>query len=205
MKKLALFVVLTLVTFVASAQSTINWSVKAGVGIANLTGSDIEDTKAKFGYKLGVGLECPFDQTWSLQTGLNLVSKGAKSDKYDAEGAEGQVKVNAMYLELPVMAAARFVVDNTTNIVISAGPYLGVGVGGKSKVEAKAGGTKVTVEEDTFGDDAFRRFDFGLGIGVAAEFDRIVVGLDGQFGLNKLHKDVNAKNLSAFLTVGYKF
>lgn len=205
MKKLALFVVLTLVTFVASAQSTINWSVKAGVGIANFTGSDVEDNKAKFGYKLGVGLECPFDQTWSLQTGLNLVSKGAKSDKYVEEGGEGQAKVNAMYLELPVMAAARFAVDNTTNIVISAGPYLGVGVGGKSKVEAKSGGTKVTVEEDTFGDDALRRFDFGLGIGVAAEFNRIVVGLDGQFGLNKLAKDVNAKNLSAFLTIGYKF
>lgn len=205
MKKLALCVVCAFIAMVASAQSPINWSVKAGVGIANITGSDMDGAKAKFGYKVGVGLECPFDQTWSLQTGLNLVSKGTKSDKYKESGAEGQLKINEMYLELPIMAAARFAVDNTTNIVISAGPYLGVGVGGKAKIEEKEGGTKVTVEEDTFGDDKFRRFDFGIGIGAAAEFGRIIVGLDGQFGLNKLHKDVSAKNLSAFLTVGYKF
>lgn len=205
MKKLALLVVFTLVTFAVSAQNQLNWSVKAGVGIANITGSDIEGTKAKFGYKLGVGLECPFDKLWSLQTGLNFVSKGTKTDKYQVDGGEAQGKINEMYLELPVMAAARFAVNNATNIVVSAGPYLGVGIGGKSKVEGKSAGTKITVEEDTFGDEGFRRFDFGLGIGVAAEFDRIIVGLDGQFGLNKLHKEVNAKNLSAFLTVGYKF
>ncbi|WP_455668165.1 porin family protein [Phocaeicola sp.] len=198
MKKLAFFAVFALVALVASAQNPINWSVKAGVGISNITGSDIDGTEAKFGYKLGVGLECPFDPIWSLQTGLNFVSKGAGIDGADA-------KINALYLEVPIMAAARFAVSDAANVVVSAGPYLGYGVGGKQKVEAREGGTKVTIEEDTFGDDAFRRFDFGLGIGVAAEFDRIVVGLDGQFGLNKLHKDISAKNLSAFLTVGYKF
>lgn len=198
MKKLVLFVAFTLVAFIGFAQNPINWNIKAGVGISNFTGSEVDNAEAKFGYKFGVGLECPFDQTWSLQTGLNFVSKGAKASDTD-------VKVNALYLELPVMAAARFAVSDAANIVISAGPYLGYGVGGKTKAEAKGGGVKVTAEQDTFGDDAFRRFDYGLGIGIAAEFDRVIVGLDGQFGLNKLHKDIKAKNLSAFLTVGYKF
>lgn len=198
MKKLALLFVFTMVAFVASAQSQVNWSVKAGIGMSNMVGDDAEGTEAKFGYKFGLGLECPFDQTWSLQTGLNFVAKGAGIDGEDA-------KINALYLELPVMAAARFAVSDATNIVLSAGPYIGFGVGGKAKVEEWDGDVKVTIEQDTFGDDAFRRFDVGLGIGVAAEFDRIVVGLDGQFGLNKLHKDLKAKNISAFLTVGYKF
>mgnify|MGYP000520785757 FL=1 len=33
---------------------------------------------------------------------------------------------------------------------------------------------------DTFGDDALKRFDAGLGVGVALEFGRIIAGLDGQ-------------------------
>lgn len=52
-----------------------------------------------------------------------LSTKGAKED---------EVTMNAVYLELPVMAAARIKVADNTNIVISAGPYLAYGVGGKN-------------------------------------------------------------------------
>lgn len=48
------------------------------------------------------------------------------------------------------------------------------------------------------------RFDFGLGVGLALEFNRFIVGLDGQFGLTEL-ADEGPKNLNYAVSVGYKF
>ena len=100
------------------------------------------------------------------------------------------------------MAAARFKVADNTNIVLSAGPYFACGIGGNSKVDLGKG----RLEVDTFGDDGLlKRGDVGLGIGVAAEFGKIIVGLDGQFGFVDVMDDVNGKNLNVSISVGYKF
>ena len=77
---------------------------------------------AKIGFKLGGGFEYAFNDTWSLQPSLYLTSKGAKKD---------ELTINAYYLELPVMAAARFNVADNTNLVVNAGPYLACGIAGK--------------------------------------------------------------------------
>ena len=58
----------------------------------------------------------------------------------------------------------------------------------------------------TFGDDGLlKRGDVGLGIGVAAEFGKIIAGLDGQFGFVDVMDNVNGKNLNLSISVGYKF
>lgn len=51
----------------------------------------------------------------------------------------------------------------------------------------------------------FKRFDAGLGVGVALEFGRIIAGLDGQFGLVDVQKLGNPKNMNFSIVVGYKF
>ena len=106
-----------------------------------------------------------------------------------------------MYLELPVMAAARFNVADNTNLVVNAGPYLACGIAGKSKMDMG----NVEYKEDTFGDDALKRFDAGLGVGVALEFGKIIAGLEGQFGLVDVQKVGNPKNMNFSIVVGYKF
>ena len=172
---------------------------------SNFTG-DL-DVSAKVGVKLGVGMEYAFNDTWLLQPSLFLSQKGAKFSA-TVSGDEADVKFNAMYFELPIMMAARFNVANNTNIVVSAGPYMAYGVGGKTRTKMRIGGAKTDIKENTFGSDAFDRFDAGLGVGVAAEFGRIIVGLDGQFGLVKLmdmNIDSNPKNINCAITLGYKF
>ena len=73
---------------------------------------------------------------------------------------------------------------------------------GNSKVDLGKG----RLEVDTFGDDGLlKRGDVGLGIGVAAEFGKIIAGLDGQFGFVDVMDDVNGKNLNVSISVGYKF
>ena len=49
-----------------------------------------------------------------------------------------------------------------------------------------------------------KRFDAGLGVGVALEFGRIIAGLDGQFGLVDVQKFGNPKNMNFSIVVGYK-
>ena len=101
-----------------------------------------------------------------------------------------------------VMAAARFNVADNTNLVVNAGPYFACGIAGKTKFDL---GNDTERKVDTFGDDALKRFDAGLGVGVALEFGRIIAGLDGQFGLVDVQKFGNPKNMNFSIVVGYKF
>ena len=63
MKKLAFFILLSLVTLGVSAQSNLKWNVNAGIGMSNWYGDDTDGTDAKFAYKVGIGLEVPFANT----------------------------------------------------------------------------------------------------------------------------------------------
>jgi hypothetical protein len=160
---------------------------------------------------------------------LNFVSKGSKEDGKDL----GKAKVNMLYLELPIMLSARLHLTKTSNLVFSGGPYMAYGVGGKTSIDVwlpipgTTGFHNVHKEYklNTFGgmtdgNMGCKRFDAGVGLGIAYEYRRIVVDLEGQLGLVKVHDGVSSfsepmdiiefedyalKNLSAFITVGYKF
>lgn len=201
MKKSILFVMFALISVAGFSQ--ISWNAKVGVNISNFTGD--ADMDAKVGVKLGMGMEYAFNKTWSLQPSLFLSQKGAKVGATILNNSVEQ-KIKAMYLELPVMAAARFNVADNTNIVVSAGPYFACGVGGKTRTKMDIGGSKTDIKEKTFGENGFDRFDAGLGIGVAAEFGRFIAGLDGQFGLVKVADiDGSPKNINCAITIGYRF
>ena len=51
MKKLAFFILLSLVTLGVSAQSNLKWNVNAGIGMSNWYGDDTDGTDAKFDKK----------------------------------------------------------------------------------------------------------------------------------------------------------
>ena len=71
---------------------------------------------------------------WYLQSGLNITSKGAKSS-YSEEGFDVKTTLTTHYLEIPVLAAAKFDVSDNMKFVVNAGPYLAFGLGGKEKYE----------------------------------------------------------------------
>lgn len=105
MKKLAFFILLSLVTLGVSAQSNLKWNVNAGIGMSNWYGDDTDGTDAKFAYKVGIGLEVPFANTnvWSFQTGLNFISKGVKGNGVTDAWDVVDVTINQLYLELLVL------------------------------------------------------------------------------------------------------
>ena len=197
MKKGLIFVLFALVSIVSYSQ--ISWNAKVGMNMSNYTGD--MDTDMKIGFNVGVGMEYQFSDMWSIQPSLMLTQKGAKI-KEDCE----TMKFNPMYLEIPVLAAARFAVADNQNIVVKAGPYFAFGVAGKVKV----GDDKADFFGD--GDDQFggKRFDCGIGVGVAYEIGKFFVGLDGEFGFTnvvdfKSDGVSNPKNMNFSIGVGYKF
>ena len=193
MKKGLIFVLFALVSIVSYSQ--ISWNAKVGMNMSNFTGDT--DTSMKIGFNVGVGMEYQFTDMWSIQPSLMFTTKGAKMDDGGVD-----ITFNPMYIELPVLAAARFAVADNQNIVIKAGPYFAYGVAGKAKAEV--GG--VSVKDDVFGDEGLDRFDAGLGVGVAYEINKIFIDLTGQFGLTKLGDGDGApKNMNFSIGVGYKF
>lgn len=187
MKKGLIFVLFALVSVVSYSQ--VSWNAKVGMNMSNITGD--ADTNMKVGFNVGFGAEYAFSETWSVQPSLMLTSKGYKADG---------LKCNPMYLELPILAAARFAVTDNQNVVVKAGPYFAVGVAGKYKLDG------IDKKEDVFGDNGWKRFDAGLGVGVAYEIDRIFIDLTGEFGLTKIASGDGApKNMNFSIGLGYKF
>ena len=111
MKKGLIFVLFALVSIVSYSQ--ISWNAKVGMNMSNFTGDS--DTDMRVGFNVGVGMEYQFTDMWSIQPSLMFTQKGAKMD---------ELKANPMYLEIPVMAAARFAIADNQNIVVKAGPIL---------------------------------------------------------------------------------
>lgn len=192
MRKIITLAVIAMVATTSFAQ--ISWNAKVGMNISSYMDNNM-DLGAKVGYRIGGGMEYSLTEIFSIQPSLFLSSKGAKN-------SDLRLTVNQVYLELPVMAAARFAVADNINAVISLGPYLAYGVGGNTKVKESG----VTESVGTFKLFDYNRFDAGVGVGVAFEFGKIIASVDGQVGLIKLNDDItDAKNLNFSIGVGYKF
>lgn len=109
----------------------------------------------------------------------------------------------------------------TLRCLASVGPYLAVGLFGKAKLsignaigdwadiegmESVGGLEGKSVSEDIFGDDGFKRFDFGLGLKAGVEFNKkYQVALSYDFGLIDVQKDLGMKNRNLMISLGYMF
>lgn len=195
MTKLFSIVAMVFVTMTASAQIT--WSAKAGLGIATCAGDAEMDNKLVG--RLGVGIEKPLTANWSLMPSLEFAMKGAKF----AEDTMSE-NVTLYYLQLPVLAAYRFNLNDSWNMTVKAGPYFAYGVFGDISVGDSSYGVSESV--DAF--DICNRFDFGIDLAVDFEYHRYVFGLEYEYGLTNLVKKsdgFDVRNAAGYITVGYKF
>lgn len=200
--KAALLAMALLAGMTINAQDKpLTFGVKAGMNLSNF-GGDTDGTKAKIGFNVGVTVDYAFSPELYLLSGLEFTTKGSKTKEFEGEKAT----LNAMYLQLPVHLGYKLKVAEATKIVFHAGPYIAYGVGGKVTYEYDGQKDK----GDFFGDEeegGCKRFDFGLGLGVGAEFGKINVGLGYDFGLLNITRedDFTMRNMNGYLTVGYKF
>lgn len=202
MKKFLLMMVCLFSMLTVTAQTKVTWSMELGLGMSTWMGKDANGSNPLFNPKVGVGIDVPLTGLVSFQTGLSWVSKGAS---YKENGTD--ITVDQNYFEMPLLAAFHVGTACKFDMVFTAGPYLALGVNGKVSQEID----DVTTSWGTFDDvkaqswNGLKRFDAGLQGGVALDFPKWTVGLDGEFGLCKIASGAAPRNLAFFFTVGYKF
>ena len=206
----------------ATAQETktgVRFIPRAGVNFTNVTwtylGEEL-DTKIKTGFHIGADVEIPIADEFYLQPGLLFSTKGAK-----AEDADGDGKLNLSYIEVPVSFMYKPVLGEG-RLILGAGPYVGIGVGGKVTED---GEDDIDVEfkselsaADYDDSKAYlKRTDFGANLTVGYELSMgLVLQLNAQLGLTDnstkftdvpagIDFDQKFKNTGFGLSVGYRF
>ena len=204
MKKIACIVAGLFVALTMAAQTKVTWSMELGLGMSTWMGKGSDHTNPIFSPKVGIGIDVPLSGLVSFQTGLSWVSKGAKT-----EWLKQDVQVNQNYFQMPLLAAFHVGTVSSFDMVFTVGPYLAYGVNGKTEYEVD----DVTTSWSTFGNsklngvenDGLDRLDAGIQAGVAMDFSRWTVGLDGDFSFVKIAQGRNPYNLAFYLTCAYKF
>lgn len=216
--------VLFSVVSVSSQESKFSLGAKAGINLSNVDMQYL-DTDAKVGYQFGVVAEYDLQRNFFLRSGLDLNSKGFKSDiatvgDINGDGISDDYGVlksswNMVYLQLPLMLGYKIDITDEFKINFAAGGYFSYGIGGKvtGKFEGFLGSPTGQYEyytendkDNAFSDDLLKRFDIGLIGGVGAEYRSFTFNLGYEYGLSDISQGiVSIHNRNAFFTVGYRF
>lgn len=163
MKKVSLLIAFIAAIFVnVQAQENLKWGLMAGMNVSKLSSTGFD---SKIGYHVGVKAELGLPQLANgvfVDAAALISAKGSKTDMGDL----GSQKINATYLDIPIHIGYKYAVNEKFNIFGSFGPYAAIGLFGKTKVEEldySDEGDLINVSEkyNTFGNDGFKRFDFG--------------------------------------------
>lgn len=198
MKKLLFVLSLVFVSITASAQIT--WNVKVGGGISTIF-TDEEGFGSKMGWKVGVGIEKPIAANWLIMPTLEFKLKGASMDWSDIDESFSDLKMQAYYVQLPIMAAFRTSLSDEVNLTLKAGPYFAYGLGGEEDGLKTFGDIE---DSDSYGG---QRFEVGVMVGADVEYHRFVFGVEAEYAFTDLFPDFDYtyNNFGAYVTVGYKF
>lgn len=232
MKKKAIILctaILSLFALTSQAQKKSSFIVRGGVNFANVSindDGDVDDAKNLTSWQAGIIGDLYLAPILYLQPGVIFTGKGTKTQFGDEEDANWyKATTNPMYIEVPVNLVFK-TPGKSIRIFAGAGPYIGIGVAGKNKVEGAVGGVRFESKNDIeFSDDdpttldfeegagfgIMKRFDYGLNGLAGIETSNMVIGLHYGLGLAKLQSgsdsgdDNNNKHRVFSITVGFKF
>lgn len=221
-KKTIITACMAMTVLAGMAQSPLSFHAKAGIGTSHFHGKH-SGSDTKIAYKAGAGAEYVLNRTWVLQSALEFVSIGGK----DEINHVGNARMNELYLQIPLMIAARLPLGRDYHASLSAGPYAAIGVAGKTSGEiynhsdsSMQGGRRFkigTFGSITDGKMGNHRFDAGIALGLALEYRRFLIGAEAQVGLVKVNEQLNQvtghseergyfpRNFASFFTLGYRF
>jgi hypothetical protein len=228
--KMKLFATLLLamgITYVNARQS--QFFVKGGLNIANVSTTNdgrIEDANALASFHVGLMGDFALSKNFSIQPSLLFTGKGAKTESGNTSG-QNYVKAttNPYYVELPVNLVLKLpFTDAKSNFFVGAGPYLGMGVAGKNKVEGKVLGVSfsdessidfsnddpTTGQEEGAGFGIMRRFDYGFNGTAGLQLNNVLLSVNYGHGLAKLQsgsnnsEDDKNKHRVVSFTIGFR-
>ena len=218
MRKIFILLAIIIATISAKAQS---FQFEIGGGLAKHYGP----SKVVGAYKIGAGYEYELNQKWTLNPQIAFYGKGWKkpdetmlvfnedgSPMMNEETGEQytstkSVSSTAYYIEIPLLVNYYIRTAPLQYIVISAGPYAAIGVGGKQKTKGDSdavGAQRLYYTNKTFDIDGAHRFDAGLQIGAGYEFaNGLTLGAEADFGFLNVKRG-GSKNVSALISLTYK-
>ena len=220
MYKKVYVVMLAAVLTASYAQAQISLGARAGFSLTNQSEkydgkkpNKEERSKMKPGFQIGVTGEYALTDVLSVQSGLLIATQGYRfkytDDDEDLGYSEEKVRLNITYLQIPIHALYQMDLGDM-KLVLQAGPYLGYALGGKTKYEGTYGGrTEKHTSDVEFGSEVgkMKRFELGLGLGAALQFDKLRAGIGYQFGLTNLSnfEKTSQKNNGLTLSLTYMF
>jgi hypothetical protein len=188
-KILALGTLVMLCGIVSYAQTAPKASLfaKAGLNLSNITidkNGGLDDGKTLASFHAGLQADLPIGSFFAIQPGVFFTGKGAKLESGNTSGNNWyRSTTRPYYIEIPVNAVIKLPLgDHESSFFFGAGPYLGIGVGGKNRVEGKALGVAFSRSENIkfSNDDPFTSTEEGAGYNIMRRFD---YGLNGTIGI----------------------
>ena len=201
MKKLFLGLVLT--TMVALSTKAQVY-IQGGLNLANITKTTDGQTEKNNilpTFNVGILGRVKLASMFSLESGLLLTGHGSKAETYFTNGNYTKTKFNPIYLQVPLNAVVKIPLQNESNVFFNAGPYVAMGIGGKSTREDKYLGITsnatssiqfsnddpFTSQQDDAAYNKLKRFDFGLNFGGGFQFQHFILKANYGLGLAKIN------------------
>lgn len=217
MKNLSKLLIVFCIVIMGTKSFCQTFGLKAGLNLSNMLTKDNEgisneNLKMNPGFHVGATVEFPLAEMFSFESGLLLSTKGVKIE-YNESGVDAMSKMNLLYLDIPLTAKAYFDISGA-KIYGVFGPYLGIGLSGKTIIEATYQGRTETEKADIkWGsdkdNDELKRLDYGLMIGAGVEIKAIQIGLSYSLGLANISaytgEGTKISNRVLGLSVGYRF
>lgn len=208
MKKSLVFLSFLFISYTLKAQKI---SVQAGANFANITNTksgNVENNKTLTTLNAGLIGNFKLSPAFSIAPGLLFTGKGSKTKTTFTDKSYVTTKFNPYYIELPVDFVFHLPLDTKNKFFISAGPYIAVGVGGKSISDLVVGDVTTTIEREIEynNDNPFtsqqedaayyklKRFDYGLNVGAGIILNSFLIKLNYGYGLSKINSTQNDNN-----------
>ena len=187
--KLILLIAFFSISNYSISQKEIQYGLKAGINISDLTGVTF-GWEPRVSIHFGGVLEIPISEDMSIQTELLFSSQGVNDSSFFSDD---QIITN--YLNLPVNA--KYFI--TEDFSIELGPQLGILLSANSEIDGS--------DENIKGD--LNSLDFGLNTGIEYKFENgLNLGFRYVFGLSNVAKDISSnkiKNGVLQISSGYFF
>lgn len=188
-------------TGIKAQENVTRFGVKTG-----LTYSD-NYYKKKIAFNMGITLDFRLASDMYLLTALEYAIKGGQGKPFLNSYNEWETSTDRpAYLQLPIHFGYMFTISDFA-LMPHAGPYMVYGVGGKvtRNYKPQDGSPERETKEDFFG-IGVGKFDYGIGVGVSAEYRKFVLDLRYDMGLKNTAKEYDGDKVNnAYLTLGYKF
>jgi hypothetical protein len=204
MKK-TLFALALTTAFIGNANAQFFYA-QGGLNLSNISNAgdgSTEDNGILPSFNAGLMARFGLSKVVDLESGILFTGKGAKAETY-FNGGNDYVKsrFNPLYIEVPlnVVINIPFGGEKNSGVFVYGGPYVAVGVGGKSKIDTKLGALTTSAEhnikfnnDDPFTStqedaayDKLKRFDAGLNVGLGLDLTSVIIKANFGLGLTKI-------------------